>query len=211
MPRMRWLAFLLLLVSTPAAAGHVVSPLELEASAVGGDGPDDGRVTGRVFAAGRARVQEGAFRWGLDVGAGLSAPYAKVYDVALYPVGVGARLGSWSHVGVEAGLGASGGSASIDDAVLFPVAADLDLAVGARVTLLARARLSWLALAPSRRHGTPLPFGDELDASLALRLGRRWDDGYENAAAGPYLGISYRAAQGVSMFGVVLGWSVAGY
>lgn len=176
------------------------------------DAPDRG-VDGLGLAGLRLRGQLGgdvvAYRAGIELTAGATAPAGFAYDCALYPLGVGLRLGAWSRLGVVGGVAAAGATGTVDDAVLLPAEASLELALGGRLRVLARARLSWVAAAPGRQDGAvTATFADELDASLAVRWGRRGDRWGVLGGRGTYVGVAYREAEGARMIGVVLGHSI---
>jgi hypothetical protein len=173
---------------------------------------DDG-THGLGLAGAHLRGQAGGkileYRMGLDLNAGATRPGGFAYDVELYPIGVGLRLGKWAIAGVVGGVGASGATGTIDDAAVFPVEAALDFAVGAHVRVLARGRVAWVAGAKGRVGGAPdLPFGDELDGMLAIRIGDRWEDYDFPSSNGWYLGAAIREAEGARMYGAVIGHSL---
>jgi len=217
---MRAVALGLLLLAAPVAAepfdavkGAV--SLEYEASYV--QQVDDEMATGEVnglgLAGARVRGQAGGhvigYKIGLDLHAGATAPGGFAYDVALFPMGLGLRLGRWSRFGVVGGVGASGATGTMDDGATFPVEAALELGLGGRIRVLARGRVTWVVAADARDAGSPsLPFGDELDASFAVRIGHRWMDYDFPTGNGYYLGVGYREAEGARMVGVVLGHSI---
>lgn len=174
----------------------------------GSDGPD-----GLGLAGARLRGQMGSswynYRAGIDLRAGTTFPGGFAYDVDLYAAGLGLKLGTWSRFGIAGGVGASGATGTMDDGVQFPVEAMLELAVGGRIRLLARGRVSWLAAADTRSRGAEtLPFGDELDAQLAIRFGRRWVNYGYPVGNGYYLGVNYREAESAKMVGFVIGHSI---
>jgi hypothetical protein len=174
-----------------------------------------GEATGLGLAGARLRGQAGGdvlgYRIGIELHAGATAPAGFAYDVAFFPMGVGLRLGRWSRAGVVGGVGASGATGTMDDGASFPVEASLELALGGRLRVLARGRVTWLAGADARDDGArSLSFGDELDASFAVRVGRRWMDYDFPTGSGYYLGVGYREAEGARMVGVVLGHSIDG-
>jgi hypothetical protein len=177
------------------------------------DADPERAVDGLGLAGFRLRGQVGkswlGYRIGLDLRAGATAPGGFAYDVDLYAVGVGARLGRWSVVGITGGIGASGATGTVDDAMTFPVEASIELALGGRIRVLARGRLTWLAAAPNRDDGSrTVDFADELDATFAIRLGHRWTDWGFPTGNGYFVGVSYRESEGAQMVGVILGHSL---
>ena len=130
------------------------------------------------------------------------------YDVALFPVGVVVRAGQTSLVGVGAGVGAIGATGTIDDAVTLPVEAIAEIG-GGRVRLLARARAAYVAGAAGRQQGAPsLPFADELDAMVGLRIGRAYHDHGFPTANGYFAGVAYRELAGARFLGLAIGYSI---
>jgi hypothetical protein len=171
-------------------------------------GPD-----GLALAGVRIRVQIGrswiGYRAGIDLRLGATVPFGFAYDVDLYFLGVGARLGTWSRFGVTAGVGASGATGTVDDAAQFPVEASLELALGDRLRVIARGRIAWIAAAPERRDGSrTITFADELEASLAFRLGHRYTDWGYPTGNGWFVGASYRESEGARMIGGMIGHSI---
>jgi hypothetical protein len=185
--------------------------LEYEARYVHGEAEEE--PVGLGLAGARLRGQAGGrylgYKIGLDLHAGMTWPAAFAYEADFFPMGLGLRLGQWSRFGVVAGVGVSGATGGADDAAQFPVEAALELALGRRIRVLARARVSWNAQAPTRQDGTvSLPFGDEAEGSFSIRLGNRWTDYDFPVGNGYYLGFAYREAGGIRMYGAVLGHSV---
>jgi hypothetical protein len=192
--------------------------LEYEATYVQRFEPRDAMDTGDGIdgwglAGARLRGQAGGkhlqYRIGLDLHAGATYPGGFAYDVDLYAFGLGLKLGRWSRFGVTSGIGASGATGTVDDAVQLPVEACLELALGPRLRVLSRARVTWVVGADGRENGAPsLPAGDELEASVALRIGHRWTDYDFPAGNGYYVGVAYREAEDTKMIGLVIGHSI---
>ncbi len=149
-----------------------------------------------------------AYHTGLDIlVGGTSRPGGFAYDLALFPVGTIVRFGATSIVGVGIGVGFSGATGALDDAVTMPV--EVILEVGRKHRLLARARFSYVAGADSRQSAAPsIPFADELDATLGVRLGRKYDRFGLHSGNGYFLGVSYREVAGMRFAGVTLGYSI---
>jgi hypothetical protein len=144
---------------------------------------------------------------GLDLAAGSALrPAGLAYDVALFPLGIGARLGRTSVLTLGAGIGALGATTALDDATTFPIEANAEL--GGRLRILARARVSYIVGAASRTTARNAPFGDELDTTLAIRLGHTWDDFGFPSSAGYFLGISYRELATTRFLGLTIGYSL---
>lgn len=146
---------------------------------------------------------------GLDLHAGSTNPGGFAYQVNLYLLGIGARLGSLGTAGIGTGVGASGAVGTVDDGVEVPVEAFLELGLGSRLRVLARGRAVWLGAAPGRLDGSPtFSFTDEVDATLAVRLGRRYRDFGFPSGNGYFAGVAYREWQGARFVGAVIGYSV---
>ena len=149
-------------------------------------------------------------RWvGLHVGLDLAAGGTIhgggfAYDVALFPVGVALRFAETSFLTFGAGIGASGATATIDDAATFPVEARFEVGRGIRV--LGRARATFVSASDSRQDGAR--FADELEAMLALRIGRAYTDWGFPSGNGYFIGATYREALDAKFAGVVIGYSV---
>ena len=146
---------------------------------------------------------------GVDLYAGSTNPAGFAYRADLYPIGAGMRLGAFGLAGIGGGIGASGAIGTLDDGVELPVEAFVDLGLGGRVRVLARARAVWLPATPTREDGAvTVGFADELDATVALRWGRRYHDFGFPSGNGYFVGVAYREAHGARFVGAVLGYSV---
>lgn len=146
---------------------------------------------------------------GLDLHAGSTNPGGFAYQVDLYLLGMGARLGGAGVIGLGSGVGASGAVGTLDDGVELPIEAFLELGLGSRVRLLARGRAVWLGAASGRTDGAPnFKFADEVDATLGLRLGRRYSDFGFPTGNGYFVGAAYREQLGAQFVGAVFGYSV---
>lgn len=159
-----------------------------------------------AFVSGNASV---AYHFGIDLAAGATVRGGGfAYDVALFPLGVVVRAGETSIVGVGAGVGASGAVGTIDDAVTLPLEAIAEIGSG-RVRLLARARAAYVAGADARQNGAPsIAFADELDATVGLRIGRRYRNSGFPVGNGYFLGASYRELAGARFVGATIGYSI---
>ena len=145
---------------------------------------------------------------GIDLAAGSTLRGAGfAYDVALLPIGVAVRFGRSSFLALGTGVGAMGAIGTIDDAVTLPVEATLEAGQGIRV--LARARASYVAGADGRHDGArDLPFADELDAMLALRIGRHYEDYGYPSGNGYFVGVAYRELLDSRWIGATIGYSI---
>lgn len=130
------------------------------------------------------------------------------YDVALFPVGIGLRLGRTGVVALGAGFQAFGAVGTLDDAVALPLEANLELGSG-RVRLLARARVSWIAGADVRQSAAPsAPFADELDAMIGVRVGHHYEDHGFPTGNGYFIGAAYREIADTRFAGLVIGYGL---
>jgi len=150
-----------------------------------------------------------AYHSGLDLAAGGTLDGGGfAYDVALLPVGVAVRVGETSFVAIGAGVGAIGATGTLDDAITLPVEAIAELG-GGRARLLARARAAYIAGAAGRQNGAPsLPFADELDATVGLRLSRTYRDHGFPTGNGYFAGVAYRELAGTRFLGLAIGYSI---
>ena len=145
------------------------------------------------------------FHMGLDLAAGGTINNGGfAYDVALFPVGVALRFAETSFITLGVGVGASGATGTMDDAATFPVEARFEVGRGIRV--LGRARAVFLAAADNRQDGAR--FGDELEAMLAVRIGRAYTDWGFPTGNGYFIGATYREALGAQFAGAVIGYSI---
>lgn len=130
------------------------------------------------------------------------------YDVALFPVGIGVRIGRTGVLALGAGFQAFGATSTIDDAVAFPLEASAELG-GGRLRLVARARASWIAGADGRQSAAPsIAFADELDAMVGLRLGHHYEDHGFPTGNGYFIGAAYRELAGSRFAGLVIGYGL---
>ncbi len=130
------------------------------------------------------------------------------YDVALFPVGVGVRVGRTGVIALGAGFQAIGATSTIDDAIALPLELNIEVG-GGRLRLLARGRASYIAGAAGRQSAAPsVPFADELDATVGVRLGHHYEDYGFPSGNGYFLGASYRELAGTRFAGIVIGYSI---
>jgi hypothetical protein len=155
----------------------------------------------------------GGKRWGyhlgLDLAAGQTArPYSFLaYDVSLFPIGLALRFAETSFITLGAGVGAMGAVGTLDDATTFPL--ELRFELGRATRVLGRVRASYVNNARDRMDGgVSTSFGDELEASLGLRLGRAYDDWGFPTGDGYFVAANYRESQGARYLGVTLGFSI---
>lgn len=145
------------------------------------------------------------YHMGIDLAAGGTIRGGGfAYDVALFPAGVALRFAETSFLTLGVGVGASGATGTLDDAATFPVEARFELGRGIRV--LGRARAIFLAGADGRQDGAS--FADELEATLALRLGHAYTDWGFPTGNGYFIGATYREALGATFAGLVIGYSI---
>lgn len=143
-----------------------------------------------------------------EIGGGTNGP---VYGATLHFAGVGARWGLANVVALGVGAGLDGVEDSVPLAGRFPVQLSLGWSLGP-VRLDAHAAVAWV-VGPAERRGESswLPFGDEFDAGLRVRLGRQrryWST--MNAGGGPALGVVYREFMGTRSLGLVLSIDLTG-
>jgi hypothetical protein len=209
---MRALAILALVPATAAARPDVSGGAQLHYELTGvhavdatRDHPRDLVLAGACLHGFIGRDSIG-FHLGLDLAAGSTIDGAGfAYDVALYPLGVAWRFLDTSFVTLGAGIGASGAVGTMSDAASLPVELRFELGRGIRV--LGRARATFVDdRAATRQDGAR--FADELDAMLALRLGRGYGDWGFPTGNGYFAGVAYRELYGARFVGAVIGYSV---
>ena len=147
---------------------------------------------------------------GLDLGFGatLGRHGGFAYEVGFLPAGVAVRLGTSSWLTLGTGIVASGATGAVDDAVVLPLDVDLELDAN-RVRLIAWGRAGWTAGSPQRHDGAPsLPFADELEAMVGLRLGHHYNDYGFPTGNGGYVGVAYKEMFGTKFVGLTLGYSI---
>ena len=129
------------------------------------------------------------------------------YDVAVMPVGIATRFGATGLIAVATGIGANGAVNTVDDAAIVPVQTTLELGRGIRI--LGRARFSYVLGAANRQSGAPaIPFADELDAMLGVRLGHAYNKFGFPSGNGYFLAVSYREQLGTRFVGATIGYSL---
>lgn len=162
---------------------------------------DDSRG-GRVGLSGRVLLGAGlGYGLGLDLEVGATGSGA-VYELELWPVGVGLRAGAASFVGLSAGLGV-GGARGIE-----PAALQLPVELRGRVQLGSVRAMAWTAARST-------PFADdrplELEAGLGLGWGRQasyWSGA--SAGSGPYLALAGRRRGDDSALAILFGLELLG-
>ena len=154
----------------------------------------------------------GGKRWGYHIGAAMTSgstirDAGFAYDVSLFPFGIALRFFETSFITFGAGVGASGAVGTLDDAVTFPLEARFE--VGRAIRVLGRARVTYLDGAPGRGDGgMTLGLGDELEAMLAVRLGKAYDMHGFPSGNGYFIGATVRESLGARFAGVVVGYSL---
>lgn len=149
-----------------------------------------------------------AYHVGIDLAAGSTLRDAGfAYDVALFPAGVAVRFGRTSFLALGAGIGGMGAVGTLDDALTFPVEATLE--AGSSWRLLMRVRTSWVEAAPGRHDGSPsIPWADELEGMVGMRLGHHYEDYGYPSGNGYFLGVTYREMLGDHWIGGAIGYSI---
>jgi hypothetical protein len=171
------------------------------------------RFSELILAGTRGNALLGTRHVGYHIGADLSFGSTLraggfAYDLALFPLGAGLRLGATSALMLGAGIGASGAVGSLDDAITFPIELTGEFDAG-RARLLARGRLTYLAAAPGRARGAPTTsLADETEAMLALRIGHHYDSYGFPTGNGYFAGIAYRELLGARFLGLTIGYSL---
>jgi hypothetical protein len=165
-----------------------------------------------VMAAARLHGFVGGKRWGyhmgLDLGAGSTIRDAGfAYDVSLFPVGLALRFAQTSFITVGAGIGAAGAVGTMNDAMTLPL--ELRFEVGRGIRVLGRARATYLRDGGRRSDGgVTTNMADELEATLALRLGHGYNDWGYPTGNGYFVGATAREAYGARFVGLIIGYSV---
>ena len=78
-----------------------------------------------------------------------------------------------------------------------------------RARVLAWGRAGWTAGSPQRHDGAPsVPFADELDAMLGLRIGHHYEDYGFPTGNGYFVGVAYRELLGTRFVGLTIGYSI---
>jgi hypothetical protein len=179
---------------------------------VGHDAMSAPRPNDLVLGGFRVHGFVGGKRWGYHIGAAMTSgstirDAGFAYDVSLFPIGVALRFFETSFLTLGAGVGASGAVGTLDDAVTFPLEARFEVGRGVRV--LGRARVTYLDGAAGREHGgMSLGIGDEVEAMLAVRLGKAYDEHSFPSGNGYFIGATVRESLGARFAGVVIGYSV---
>jgi hypothetical protein len=161
-------------VDPPAAAQASPSPLRFSELVLAGT-----RVNGLL----------GTERYGYHIGADLSFGSTLraggfAYDLALFPLGGGLRLGATSAVMVG----------------------EFD---AGRAGILTRARITYVAAAAARDRGSrTLSFADEAEAMLALRIGHHYESHGYPTGNGYFAGVAYRELSGARFLGLTIGYSL---
>ena len=151
------------------------------------------------------------YHLGIDLAAGMVTGRHDgfAYDVGFLPLGIAVKLGETSFVTVGTGIVASGATGAIDDGVGLPLDVDLELEASSRIRVIGWARAAWIAGSPQRHDGAPsLPFADELDAMLGVRIGHHYEDYGFPSGNGPYVGIAYKEMVGTKFIGLTFGYSI---
>lgn len=131
-----------------------------------------------------------------------------MYELGLLPIGFALRPSERSFLALATGIAGVGAVGTLDDAVALPLELTAETTLGP-LRILGRARASWLAASDARQDGAPnFTWTDELDATVGIRLGHRFDEWHLASGNGYFLGATYREMEGARFFGVVIGHSV---
>jgi hypothetical protein len=129
------------------------------------------------------------------------------YDLALFPVGAGLRIGATSGVMLGLGVGATGAIGTLDDAITLPIELLGELDLG-RARILTRARISYIGGADARHRDTTFPFADEAEAMLGLRIGHHYESYGFPTGNGYFAALAYRDLLGARFLGITIGYSL---
>ena len=171
--------------------------------------PAEGVITGsakvRAFGApGRA-----GYAFGVDLAAGASHPRGLAWRAAMYPVGLGTRLGRHGLAGVVAGLGGSGITGRVPASLELPVEAFTTVRLGGRTAVSLWLQPAWLPFSDTRSGGAPdVGFTDELRAGLTFRAGRARHRHGTHSGAGYHLGVLFTEESGARYVGVTVGYDL---
>jgi hypothetical protein len=175
--------------------------------------PSPPRFSELILAGARVNGLLGNQHHGYHIGADLSFGSTVraggfAYDLALFPLGAGLRLGASSALMLGAGIGAAGALGTLDDAITFPVELVGEFDAG-RARILTRARITYVAGAAARDRGSPsLSFADETEAMLGLRIGHHYESYGFPTGNGYFAGIAYRELSGARFLGLTIGYSL---
>jgi hypothetical protein len=129
------------------------------------------------------------------------------YDVALYPIGMAVRFGRTSVFAIAGGIGASGAVRTVDDAMMLPV--QMTLEAGRSWRVIARARFGYVLASDARQSAAPnVPFADEFEAMLGLRIGKHYAKHGFPSGNGYFLAGNYREQAGSRSVGATIGYSI---
>jgi len=154
--------------------------------------PVDGVVEGGIRLRGFGGPRALGYGIGLDVAGGVSHPLGFAWRTALYPVGVGRRLGRHGMFGLLAGVAGTGVAGRLDAAFEIPVELYLHLRAGKHAGLTAFARTGWQYGADRRQHGArDLDHAglDVLRLGLTVRVGRNYHKWRMFSGNGYHLGV----------------------
>jgi hypothetical protein len=157
------------------------------------------------FVGGRRLMYAGSFDFAFGSTIGKSG---FMYELGLLPLGIAVRPTERSLIVLASGIAGTGAIGTLDDAVALPLELTAETTLGP-LRLLGRARASWLAASDARQDGAPsFAWTDEFDATLAIRVGHRFNE-YELASGnGYFVGATYREMEGARFVGIVIGHSV---
>jgi hypothetical protein len=133
-----------------------------------------------------------------------------LYDVTLYPLGLGMRFGSASVVSLCGGARIDAIGSDVPWAISFPAELRAALSLGPLFPVF-QLRPSWVIRREERQDGVGLSFIDELEATLFVRIGRQhryWSD--VTAGGGFSFGVGYRGLMDRHAISVLLGFHFAG-
>jgi hypothetical protein len=147
---------------------------------------------------------------GLDLHLGGARPAAFAYEADLYLLGVSVRLGNWGQIAVTQGIGLSAMATEVGFGGQLPLKLIIEIDLGARVRVLSWARDRYVFGEGSRSNGADLPlvYGDEFDAGVALRWGKRRDRDRARFGGGYFAGVVYQELLGTQFVGGTVGYNL---
>ena len=126
----------------------------------------------------------------------------------MYLLGAAARLGNWGHVGFVQGIGYSGITEGLGFSEQLPLEVFFETDLGSRLRLVSWLSDRYLFGEVARNDGADLPvlYGDEVEAGVALRWGKRGEQHGSRYGGGYFMGALYREQLGARYIGATVGY-----